>query len=72
MVTDTTPPLGFGASGHIKVYYQFHTMFTQMHQEIVHLRDILNVHLRYQDTIDHPQNHSALVDDTETTTSSVV
>ena len=32
MVIDRTPPIGVGVSDHIKVHYQFHTIFMQTHQ----------------------------------------
>ena len=46
--------IGFGVSDHIKVHYQFHTMFMQTHQEILYLKEIFqNVHSRCLDALDH-------------------
>ena len=70
VVIDRTLPLGAGVSAHVKVHYQFHTMFVQTHQEILHFKEIFqNVHLIFLDTLDPLQNHTALAYDTETTTS---
>ena len=64
-VNDRTPPLGVGVSAHIKVHYQFCTMFMKTHQEILYLEEIFqNVHLRFLDALDHLSNYPAPVDDT--------
>ena len=69
MVIDPTSPLGVGVSAHIKLHYQFHTLFLQTHQHILYLQKVLqNVHLKFLDAWDHLQSHPASVDDTETTT----
>ena len=48
MVIDRTPPLGVGVSSHIKVHYQFQTMFIQTCQEILYPKEIFhNMHSRF-------------------------
>ena len=71
MVTDRTPTLGVAISDHIKVLYQFCTMFMETHQEILYLEEIFqNMYLIFLNLLEHLQNHHpALVDDSETTTS---
>ena len=69
IVTDRTLAIGVGVSDHLKVHYQFHTMFMKSHQEILYLKEIFqNVHFRLLDAIDHLQN-PASVDKTQITTS---
>ena len=38
MITDRTLPIGVRVSDHIKVHYQFCTMFMPTHQEILYLK----------------------------------
>ena len=60
--------IGVAVSDHIKVHYQFYTMFMLMHEEIILLNEIyLNGFLRFLYALDHLQNHWASVDYTETT-----
>ena len=62
-------PIGVGVPDHIKVHYQFYTVFMQPHQEISYVKEIFqNMHWRFLDALDHLQNHWASVDGTETTT----
>ena len=69
MLIDRTLPIHVGVSAPVKVHYQFCIMLIQTHQEIIYLKEIFqNVHSKFLDTIDHPWNHPASVDDTETTT----
>ena len=59
MATDRTPPIGVGVSDHLKVYYQFHTILMQTHQEILYLKKIFqNMHLRFLDALDHQCQNS--------------
>ena len=63
------PHIGVCVSDHMKVHYQFHTIFLQTHQEILYLIEIFqSVHSRFLDFLDHLLKHPALVDDTETAT----
>ena len=67
-----TMPISVGVSAHIKVYYQFCSMFMQTHQEMLYLKEIFqNMHSRFADALDHLLNHPAPVDDNETPTSEI-
>ena len=69
MVIARTLHLGVRVSDHIKVHHQFHTMFMQTHQEILHLKEIFqNTHSRFLDALDYLYNHPASTNDTETAT----
>ena len=53
-VIDRIPPIGVGVSDHIKVHYKFCTMFMQINQEILYLKEIFqNVHSRFIDALGH-------------------
>ena len=54
MFIDRTLPLGVGVSAHVKVQYQFHTVFLQTCQAILYLKGIFeNMHMRFLDALDH-------------------
>ena len=69
IITYSSPPIGIGVLDHIKVHYQFNTMFMQTHQEILYLKEIFqNIHSRFLDALDHLLNHPSSVAGTEKTT----
>ena len=59
-ITGGMPYIGVSISDYKKVYYQFHTMFLQTHQEILYLKEIFQtVHSRFLDTLNHQWNYPA-------------
>ena len=69
-VIDQTPPQGVEVAVCLKTTFLFQKMVLQAHQQAVYIPDIFyNVWSKFLDVLDHLQNHSDEVEDTETTAS---